>query len=105
MPERKLKDPAPVWKCYVKVKNGAKCNSCAKVFKTKDGNTGGINRHVIEKHVEQPEVKFMKKEVAKKKSTLAQKMKEKKVKLRNQPSILALEVLNRLQQKGPLAKS
>ena len=88
MPEQKWNDPAPVWKCAVKVKNGAKCNFCAKVYKTKGGNTGGINRHVMEK----PEVKVMMKEAAKKKAKLAQKLKEKKANLRNQPSILAFSV-------------
>ena len=34
MPEQKLKDPAPVWKCAVRVPNGAKCSICGEVYKT-----------------------------------------------------------------------
>ena len=97
MPERKLKDPAPVWKCAVRVNNGAKCNFCGKVYKTKDSNTAGITRHVKEKHAEKPEVKVMMREVVKKKAKLIQKMKEKTAKLRNQPSILSFSV-----KRGPM---
>jgi hypothetical protein len=92
MPERKLKDPAPVWKCAVRVENGAKCNFCGKVYKTKDSNTAGITRQVKEKHAEKPEVKVMIGEVVKKKAKLSQKMKGKMAKLRNQPSILSFSV-------------
>ena len=34
MPKLKLKDPAPVCKCAVRVPNGAKCSICGEVYKT-----------------------------------------------------------------------
>ena len=50
MPKRKRKEPAPVWKCATKIKEGARCNFCRKTFKSKEGNTTAIIRHIIKAH-------------------------------------------------------
>ena len=58
-------------------RGGEKCSICGKVYKTMDDKTGGITKHIREKHLENLEVKFMVREIAKKKKKLIQKLKEK----------------------------
>ena len=65
MQETKVKKPSPGWKCADKVDEGARCKFCKRVFKTKDGNTKSIIRHVTEKHSSKPDVKLMKMEMNK----------------------------------------
>ena len=58
-PKRKVKDPAPIWMCAIKVNSGAKCNFCQKIIKSCSGNTSSITRHVQRKHSNRQEVKEM----------------------------------------------
>ena len=88
MPQRKMKIPAPVWKCVSKVEGGAKCNFCHQIFKLKGSTTTNIFRHVTEKHQGKPEVILLVKEQSQKNDLAKQKiLKEKKIK-EKQPSIL-----------------
>ena len=80
MPKRKRKEPAPVWKCATKIKEGARCNFCRKTFKSKEGNTTAITRHIINAHANKPEVAEMKSEALLKKKKAASK---KEAKTRN----------------------
>ena len=89
MPERKVKKPSPEWKCADKVDEGARCKFCKRVFKTKDGNTKSIIRHVTEKHSSKPDVKLMKMEMTKKKEELNQKKKQKVARKSLQPKIFS----------------
>ena len=73
MPKRKRKEPAPVWKCATKIKEGARCNFCKKTFKSKEGNTTAITRHIIKAHANKSEVAEMKSEALFKKKKLASK--------------------------------
>ena len=75
MPERKRKDPAPIWKYAERVENGARCKFCRKLYKSKHGNTSNISRHVMEKHTNEPEAKLLKAEMEKKKERLILKQK------------------------------
>ena len=79
-PVRKVKKPSPVWKCADRADGGARCKFCKRVFKTKDGNTKSIIRHVTEKHSTKPDVKLMKLEMTKNKENLNQKKKVKAAK-------------------------
>ena len=80
MPKRKRKEPAPVWKCATKIKEGTRCNFCRTTFKSKEGNTTAITRHIIKAHANKPEVAEMKSKALLKKKKLASK---KEVKNRN----------------------
>ena len=60
--KRKRKEPAPVWSCgAIKVKGGAKCTLCGKVFHSKTKNTSNITKHILQKHTKKEESKRLKK--------------------------------------------
>ena len=71
-PQRKLKDPSPVWRCAVKIMEagglaGVKCSICKKIFRIKDGNTTTILRHLVKQHKNDSKVKEMEKILKEKK--------------------------------------
>lgn len=97
-PQRKLKEPSPVWKCAVKFKEaglaGVKCTICKKIFRMKDGNTTTILRHLVTQHKNDSEVKEMEKIFKEKKEKAKLKKievdKKEKAKVQNQPKIFNL---------------
>ena len=70
MPQRKLKEPAAVWKVADRVMGGAKCKLCHKLYKCLQGNTSNIIRHLVTKHKNKEEVKLLIREQTKKKEKL-----------------------------------
>ena len=88
MPERKRKEPSPVWQCADRVPGGAKCKFCPQTFKCNLGSTSTILRHLVSKHKGKEEVKVMQAAMVKKKEVVKVKHLQKKKKSANQPSIL-----------------
>ena len=89
-PRRRLKTPAPIWKCAERVEDGAgaKCKFCSMIIKTSDGSTSSITRHVNRKHPEKREVKEMSKLLELNKKSKKIKKNENMKKTKRQPSMI-----------------
>ena len=90
MPERKTKDPSPVWTCATRVEGGAKCRFCPSIIKCSKSSTSSLLHHLLMRHKNETAIKFLEKAMSHKRDALKLKrlQNEKKKVVNKQPSIL-----------------